>query len=168
MAAPVYSASMGAFRDRVRLSPGGPDAPSGDVVVTVAASGVRDAEGRPVAAPAAGDPGEARKLVGELRSERVGLARRYLELRGDLGGLLIEMARRDHFNLNLLRLKAAEAVQVERRAQDIDGVLAVHAAPGRQTLPPGTVAVTAARCPTCTGAIPADANFCAYCGTPTR
>jgi len=158
---------MGAFRDRARLSPGGPDAPPGDVVVTVAASGVRDAEGRPVAA-AAGDPGASRQLVGELRTERAGLARRYLELRGDLGGLLIEMARRDHFNLNLLRLKAAEAVRVERRAQEIDGVLAVHAAGARQTLPPGSVAMTASRCATCTGQIPADANFCAYCGTPTR
>ena len=158
---------MGAFRDRARLSPGGPDAPPGDVVVTVAASEVRDAAGRTLAAAAAGDPGESRRLVGELRTERAGLARRYLELRGDLGGLLIEMARRDHYNLNLLRLKAAEAVGVERRAQEIDGVLAVHAAGARQTLPPGSVAMTASRCATCTGQIPADANFCAYCGTPT-
>jgi hypothetical protein len=88
-------------------------------------------------------------------------------VRGDLGGLLIEMARRDQFNFHLLRLRAAEAVAVEQRAQEIDGQLTVHAATGRASLPPGTVAMTAKTCPTCSGAIPADANFCAYCGTPT-
>ena len=37
----------------------------------------------------------------------------------------------------------------------------------RMAIPPGTVAMTAKRCGNCSGAIPADANFCAYCGTPT-
>ena len=60
-----------------------------------------------------------------------------------------------------------EAVAVEQRAQEIDGQLTVHAVTGRASLPPGTVAMTAKTCPTCSGAIPADANFCAYCGTPT-
>jgi hypothetical protein len=156
---------MGGFSDRARLSAQGPG-PSGDVVVTVTATEVRDATGNAIAQPTAA-PAEARSAVGTLRKERAGLARRYQELRGDLGGLLIEMARRDQFNFHLLRLRAAEAVAVEQRAQEIDGQLTVHAATGRTSLPPGTVAMTAKTCTTCSGAIPTDANFCAYCGTPT-
>jgi hypothetical protein len=151
---------MGGPSDRARPSahdPGG----SGDVVVTVTATSVRDADGNavPQASPVAAQPAQ-------LRKERAGLARRYQELRGDLGGLLIEMARRDHFNFHLLRLRAAEAVAVEQRAREIDGSLAVRAAQDRSALPAGTVAVTAKRCASCSGSIPADANFCAYCGTP--
>ncbi len=140
--------------------------PSGDVVVTVTANEVRDASGNAIAQPRSA-PGEARKAAGDMRKERAGLARRYQELRGDLGGLLIEMARRDHFNFNLLRLRAAEAVEVEQRAREIDGHLTALAANQRLSLPAGTVAMTAKKCANCTGAIPADANFCAYCGTPT-
>ncbi len=156
---------MGGFSDRARMSAQGPG-PSGDVVVTVTASEVRDAAGNPVsqAAPAIG---EARKAAGDMRKERAGLARRYQELRGDLGGLLIEMARRDQFNFHLLRLRAAEAVAVEQRAREIDGQLTVLTASGRAAIPPGTVAMTAKKCANCSGAIPTDANFCAYCGTPT-
>ncbi len=156
---------MGGFSDRVRLSAQSPG-PSGDVVVTVTATKVRDAAGNAIAQPASA-PAEARKAVGDMRKERAGLARRYQELRGDLGGLLIEMARRDQFNFHLLRLRAAEAVAVEQRAKEIDGQLTLLAASSRQSLPPGTVAMTAKKCGKCTAAIPADANFCAYCGTPT-
>lgn len=140
--------------------------PAGDVVVTVTARAVRDASGNAIAQPQAA-PAEARKAAVDLRKERAGLARRYQELRGDLGGLLIEMARRDQFNFHLLRLRAAEAVAVEQRAREIDGQLTLHAAGQRTTLPAGTVAMTAKKCGSCSGSIPADANFCAYCGTPT-
>lgn len=153
---------MGGLSDRARLSanePGG----AGDVVVTVTATSVRDADGNAVPQAGAGGAGTPPSA---LRKERAGLARRYQELRGDLGGLLIEMARRDHFNFHLLRLRAAEAVAVEQRAREIDGALAVQAAGGRASLPAGTVAMTAKRCANCSGSIPADANFCAYCGTP--
>jgi len=156
---------MGGSSDRARMSAQGPG-PSGDVVVTVTANEVRDASGNRLtqSLPAAGD---ARKAAGDMRKERAGLARRYQELRGDLGGLLIEMARRDQFNFHLLRLRAAEAVAVEQRAREIDGQLTVLAASERMAIPAGTVAMTAKKCGNCTGAIPADANFCAYCGTPT-
>jgi hypothetical protein len=153
---------MGGFSDRARLSAQGPG-PSGDVVVTVTATEVRDASGNAITQPSA----VPAKVVGDLRKERVGLARRYQDLRGDLGGLLIEMARRDQFNFHLLRLRAAEAVAVEQRAREIDGQLTAHAASARPSLPAGTVAMTSKRCGTCSGAIPSDANFCAYCGTPT-
>jgi hypothetical protein len=153
---------MGGFSDRARLSAQGPG-PSGDVVVTVTASQVRDASGNAIAQPSAAPA----KAAGDMRKERAGLARRYQELRGDLGGLLIEMARRDQFNFHLLRLRAAEAVAVEQRAKEIDGQLTLQAASGRQSLPAGTVAMTAKKCGKCSGSIPADANFCAYCGTPT-
>lgn len=155
---------MGGPSDRARRSahePGG----SGDVVVTVTATSVRDAQGNAVA-PSAAPAAEARKAIVDMRKERAGLARRYQELRGDLGGLLIEMARRDHFNFHLLRLRAAEAVAVEQRAREIDGSIAVQAASAKSALPAGTVAMTAKRCASCSGSIPADANFCAYCGAP--
>lgn len=141
---------------------------SGDVVVTVTASGVRDAHGNAIPQVPGTTIGDVRKQVGLLRTERTELAHRYQELRGDLGGLLIEMARRDRFNQHLLRLRADEAVAVERRALEIDATLALAAAGNRQALPPGTVAMTGTQCATCHGAMPADANFCAYCGTPTR
>lgn len=153
---------MGGLSDRARLSatePGG----AGDVVVTVTATSVRDAHGNAV--PQAGAAG-AGAPPSALRKERAGLARRYQELRGDLGGLLIEMARRDHFNFHLLRLRAAEAIAVEQRAREIDGALVAQSAGARASLPAGTVAMTAKRCASCSGSIPADANFCAYCGTP--
>ena len=138
----------------------------GDVVVTVAATSVRDASGRSLAGPRAAAT-DARKAINDLRKERSGLARRYQDLRGDLGGLLIEMARRDHFNFHLLRLRAAEAVAVEQRAKEIDGSLTGLAAAAQGGLPSGTVTMSAKQCERCSGAIPADANFCAYCGTPT-
>ncbi|MEI6625899.1 MAG: zinc ribbon domain-containing protein [Thermoleophilia bacterium] len=157
---------MGGFSDRARLSAQRPNS-AGDVVVTVAASQVRDAKGKAIQQMSSA-PGEAKKAAGELRKERAGLARRYQELRGDLGGLLIEMARRDQFNFHLLRLRASEAVTVEQRAKEIDGALTLHAASGRTALPPGTVAMSSTKCSHCTAAIPVDANFCAYCGTPTQ
>lgn len=141
----------------------------GDVVVTVTASEVKDADGRTVAQTTPSTAaGETKRHVGQLRKERIELARRYQQLRGDLGGLLIEMARHDRFNHHLLRLKANEAVEVERRAREIDGALSVVATSARQGLPPGTVALTGVPCRTCSGVLPADANFCAYCGTPTH
>lgn len=157
---------MGGSRDRARLSAQGPGS-TGDVVVTVVASEVHDAKGRAIV-QSAGTSGDVKKAVTELRKERAGLARRYQELRGDLGGLLIEMARRDQFNFHLLRLRAAEAVTVEQRAKEIDGALTLAAAGARHALPAGMVAMTSKQCSKCSAAIPADANFCAYCGTPTQ
>ena len=156
---------MGGLSDRARGSAQEPGS-AGDVVVTVAATSVRGGTGSRLANPRAA-AGDARKAIGELRKERAGLARRYQDLRGDLGGLLIEMARRDHFNFHLLRLRAAEAVAVEQRAHEIDGSIAAQAAAAQGGLPSGMVTMTAKACPNCSGAIPADANFCAYCGTPT-
>jgi hypothetical protein len=154
---------MGAFREREPQAAG--DA-SADVVVTVQAHSVRDAQGTPIQPAPIASPDALVSDV-ELRRERAGLARRYLELRGDLGGLLIEMARRERFNLPLLRVKAQEAVAVERRAREIDGTLGLRAAQGRGVLPPGTVPMQSMLCGQCSASIPADANFCAYCGTPT-
>lgn len=157
---------MGGLSDRARLSAQRPNS-AGDVVVTVAATGVRDARGKPIQQVSSA-PGEAKKAASDLRKERAGLARRYQELRGDLGGLLIEMARRDQFNFHLLRLRASEAVAVEQRAREIDGALTLHAASGRTALPPGTVAMSSKKCSNCTAAIPVDGNFCSYCGAPTQ
>ena len=156
---------MAGFSDRARPSAHG-TGPLGDVVVTVAASEVRDSAGRPIKQTSATT--EARRTVGALRKERAGLAHRYQELRGDLGGLLIEMARRDQFNFHLLRLRAAEAVEVEQRAREIDGALSLHVAGTRQTLPTGSIAMPVMACLHCSAQIPADANFCAYCGAPPR
>lgn len=148
---------MAGFRDRPRQDAPGPG--GGDVVVTVTATEVRDAAGRPVAQAASPT---AQVPPGELRKERAGLARSYQELRGDLGGLLIEMARRDYFNFNLLRLRAAEAVAVEQRAREIDGALTLQAARGGRALE----AAPGRSCPCGAATLPQDANFCAYCGKP--
>ena len=157
---------MADFHDETRPQADGLRS-SDDVIVTVTATGVRDAAGQPVTQSALAQ-GSAKISTGKLRKERAGLARRYQEVRGDVGGLLIEMARRDHFNFHLLRMRATEALAIEQRAREIDGSLALRSARPPQSLPPGSVAMAAMTCRHCLATISADANFCTYCGAPPR
>jgi predicted nucleic acid-binding Zn ribbon protein len=123
---------------------------------------------------------------GVLRRERRALVRTREERIRDLGGLMLEMYRRDQFKQDLLIEQCLEVISIEERLREIDGLLEVsvdarrQAGGGRCTCgapiqwgshfcancgrPVGEEPVVA--CPNCGTAIPADAQFCAHCGTP--
>jgi hypothetical protein len=121
-----------------------------------------------------------------MRRERRRLTRqREIEIR-DVGGLAVEMARRDRFRPELLFARANDVLRVEERMHELDGLLmAVAAAPrGLRTLPtcrcgapllpgshfcsncgrPSGVAPPVLTCSHCGQPLPADTNFCAFCG----
>jgi Double zinc ribbon len=121
-----------------------------------------------------------------MRRERRRLARqREIEIR-DVGGLAVEMARRDRFRPDLLFARANDVLRVEERMHELDGLLmAVAAAPrGVRSLPtcrcgapllpgshfcsncgrPSGVAPPVLTCSHCGQPLPADTNFCAFCG----
>ena len=65
------------------------------------------------AAPAASDLRRERRALLLLRDERL----------RELGGLTLEMYRRDHFNETLMVERCAELVAIEARASEIDALL---------------------------------------------
>jgi hypothetical protein len=81
---------------------------------------------------------------------------RELELR-DVGGLAVEMARRDDWRYPLLRSRTADVLTLEERIHEVDAMLAAAALVQRG------VPVTACEC----GApIMQGSHFCAHCGRP--
>ena len=103
----------------------------------------------------------------------------------DLGGLVLEMYRRDGFRDDLVLDQCAELVALDTRLQEVADLLAVLA--GRPPAHLGscacgaplrwgshfcgncgrpTTSVPIVGCPNCGHALPADANFCGVCGTP--
>ena len=102
----------------------------------------------------------------------------------DLGGLALEMVRRDAYRDDLLVDRCAEIFALEARLHELDAMLAGRAASHRAVptarcacgapvlagahfcancgRPAGEAPVIA--CPSCGHALPADANFCAVCG----
>jgi hypothetical protein len=120
---------------------------------------------------------------GVLRRERRVLARVREERLRDLGGLLLEMFRRDHFREDLVRDRCEELLELEERLGELDVLLGVS---GRQSAtvrcscgapvpwgshfcpncgrPAGEAPVVT--CAACGHALPADASFCARCGAP--
>lgn len=121
-----------------------------------------------------------------MRRERRRLARRRESEIRDVGGLAVEMARRDRFRPELLFARANDVLRVEERMHELDGLLmAVAAAPrGLRSMPtcrcgapllpgshfcsncgrPSGVAPPILTCSHCGQAIPADTKFCAFCG----
>ncbi len=122
---------------------------------------------------------------GSLRRERRALVRTREERIRDLGGLMLEMYRRDQFKQDLLIEQCQEVIAIEGRLREIDELLEVSVAQRREGVghrctcgapiqwgshfcancgrPVGEEPVVS--CPNCGKAIPADAQFCANCGT---
>lgn len=120
-----------------------------------------------------------------LRRERRALARqREIEMR-DVGGLAVEMVRRDRWKPELLISRAGEVLTVEQRMHELDSLLAAEATARTfphvahckcgAPLPPGVhfcshcgrPAVTSppvVTCAHCGQPLPAEANFCGFCG----
>ena len=128
-------------------------------------------------------PPQERRLPyqpGMLRRERRALVRAREERIRDLGGLILEMFRRDRFREDLMREQSEEIFGMEARIQEIDMVLtttrqqvqAARCACGAPIVwgshfcancgrPTGEAIVT---CPSCGHALPADTKFCGNCG----
>jgi predicted nucleic acid-binding Zn ribbon protein len=70
----------------------------------------------------------------------------------DLGGLLLEMFRRDRFREDLVRERCEELLEIDDHLAGLDSLLGLSWTPPDQ-----------ARC-ACGAAIPGDAQFCAACG----
>jgi predicted nucleic acid-binding Zn ribbon protein len=110
------------------------------------------------AVPASGDGPRRLPPPGTIRRERRTLVRAREERLRDLGGLTLEMYRRDAFRQDLLFEKCREIVALEERLSELDSMLAAATA-GRR---PGS----APRC-ACGAPILWGSHFCSNCGRPT-
>jgi len=110
-----------------------------------------------VAARPAGPPRRALPHPGQLRRERRALLRVREERLRDLGGLMLEMFRRDQFRQDLLVERCDELVALDERLQELDTLLAAAVSVRR--------AAPAARC-ACGAPLVWGSHFCANCGRP--
>jgi Double zinc ribbon len=94
---------------------------------------------------------------GQLRRERRALVRVREERLRDLGGLMLEMFRRDQFRQDLLVERCDELIALDERLQELDTLLAATAS-ARRAAPP-------ARC-ACGAPVVWGSHFCANCGRP--
>ncbi len=94
--------------------------------------------------------------VRDLKRERKALLLIREERLRDLGGLTLEMYKRDRFNAGLVVERCAELVAIEARVQEIDALL-----DGTVSLHTGGGAVCKCGAPLLLGA-----RFCATCGQP--
>jgi len=99
---------------------------------------------RKPAAPAARDLRRERRALLLLREERL----------HELGGLTLEMYRRDHFDESLVLERCAELVAIEARVSEIDALLA-----GARGLRRRGATICACGAPVLIGA-----RFCPSCG----
>src|SRR5205814_7206315 len=90
-----------------------------------------------------------------MRRERRSLVRVREERLRDLGGLMLEMYRRDRFRQDLLVERCDELVALDERLQELDTLLAAAVSSRR--------AAPAARC-VCGAPIVGGSHFCANCG----
>jgi Double zinc ribbon len=125
---------------------------------------------------------------GALRRERRSLVRAREERIRDLGGLMLEMYRRDRFREDLLQERCLEVIALEERLSEVDGLLETaaelrrpHTAPRCDCGAPiqwgshfcancgrPTGATPVVSCSGCGAPVPADARFCAGCGQPVE
>jgi hypothetical protein len=93
--------------------------------------------------------------AGVLRRERRALLQFREERLRDLGGLLLEMFRRDRFREDLVRERCEELLEIDDHLAALDALLGIS-----WTLP------EPARC-TCGAPLADEARFCAACGRST-
>src|SRR5436190_9436227 len=112
----------------------------------------------PAAAPLpAKQPRQRIPNVGLLRRERRLLMRTREERIRDLGGLMLEMFKRDRFREDIVLEHCAQLVALENRLHELN-ILLTHAS-GRRRVAPGP------HCE-CGAALLVGARFCASCGRP--
>jgi hypothetical protein len=137
------------------------------------------------APPADGAPARARAVAtpGQLRRERRALVRAREERIRDLGGLMLEMYRRDRFREDLIFEQCGELLSLEARLNELDTML--NAGLGARRATSGrclcgapliwgshfcsncgrAVSDPVVACARCSQPLPADAKFCLSCGT---
>jgi Double zinc ribbon len=122
--------------------------------------GPADGDPRAEAAPPPPAPprAQAPRPVPPQRERRVLMQRREVELR-DVGGLAVEMARRDDWRYPLLHSRTGEVLSLEERIHELDALIAAQAV-ATQAGPP-----TVAEC-ACGAPLLAGSHFCAHCGRP--
>jgi hypothetical protein len=108
---------------------------------------------QPAAAAAAPAREPQSAAPAELVRKRDTLAREVAELYWDLGGLTYEMARRDHFRLDVLVRRAAELQERDAELAEVERLLRLDGA-----------AATGA-CPSCGALHSRGATFCWSCGS---
>jgi hypothetical protein len=99
-------------------------------------------------------PRRALPPPGVIRRERRALARAREDKLGDLGGLILEMYRRDRFREDLLSERCNELLGLDARLHELDEMLAA----ARSRIPAG-------RCE-CGAPLPWGSHFCPNCGRP--
>ena len=169
---------MARFRDRLRLG-GRPSSDPDTVAYTGDDEGteiiVLDAVEEPADVVEPGVLATAEPLPGPtkraLRRERQELLRLYQAQVNDLGGLVVEMARRGAHNAALVERRAADVVALEHRIGELDTLILTASQIRRghvpvAALPPALQppAAAATPCERCHALLAPDANFCAYCG----
>jgi hypothetical protein len=126
-------------------------------------------------------PRRALPPPGVIRRERRLVQLEREEKLRDLGGLMLEMYRRDTFREDLLSERCNELLGLDARMHELDEMLAAsrHRVPAGRCVcgaplpwhshfcpncgrPAGSEPVVA--CPECEHPLPADARFCANCG----
>ena len=120
--------------------------------------------------------------IAQLRRERRALLHLREERLRDLGGLMLEMFRRDVFNESLLYEQCAEVAQLEERLRELELLLEIRRPPaarcacGAPLLARSRFCANCGRpvgehpvptCAACGHALAADAAFCPACGTPS-
>jgi hypothetical protein len=111
------------------------------------------AQPAPPAPPAPGPPGAAQALDEQgVAAQRAALAKRFAELQWDLGGMVYEMAIRDHFRLDVLVTRAAELQEVEAQLAEAERLLRLDEGGA------------AGACPSCGSLYARGAVFCWHCG----
>ena len=131
---------------------------------------------------AASPPRRSLPTPGVLRRERRALLKLREERLRDLGGLMLEMFRRNRFREDLLRERCDELLGTDARLHELEALLAI-ATHGRRPArcaccapllhgshfcpncgrPAGEQAIAA--CAICSQPLPADARFCSSCGS---
>ncbi len=111
----------------------------------------------PPAPPQPGPPGSSQAMDGsELAARRAALAARFAELQWDLGGVVYEMAGRDHFRLDVLVARAAELQEIEGSLAEAERLLRLEEAGA------------AGACPHCGSLYARGSDFCWHCGLALR
>jgi hypothetical protein len=117
----------------------------------------RQEERGPAGVRPTGPPRRSLPHPGQLRKERRALLRVREERLRDLGGLMLEMFRRDQFRQDLLVERCDELLALDERLHELDTLLAAAVSVRR--------AAPAARC-ACGAPLVWGSHFCANCGRP--
>ena len=98
-------------------------------------------------------PGQNNALARtDLAKRRDELAREFIELQWDLGGMVYEMASRDHFRLDVVNRHAARLQAIDAELSEAERLLRLEGAGAAGT------------CPACGALHARNAQFCWHCG----